>query len=190
MTDACGILLAAGAGSRMGQPKALVRLGGETLIERGIRMLQEGGCDPVVVVVGASEHEFTDPRVTVVRNPDWQRGMASSLRCGLAAASGRAAVVALVDQPGITPAAVQRLCAAHRPGFAACATFGGEQRTPVLFDVALWPEVSAAVRGDAGARYWLRRHPTLVISVACDDVADPTDLDVPDDLNRWERPCS
>ncbi len=174
----------------MGLPKALVRLDGETLLERGVRMLRDGGCDPILVVVGASEIELTDPQVKVVRNPDWPRGMASSLRAGLAEASGQAAVVALVDQPGITPAAVKRLRAAHRPGFATCATFGGEQRTPVLFDAAVWAEVSAGVTGDSGARYWLRRNPTLVIPVACDDVADPTDLDVPEDLTRWERPCS
>ena len=190
MIDTCGILLAAGAGARMGKPKALLRLGGETLLERGVRMLLEAGCNPIVVVLGAADYEVTDARVTAIRNADWESGMASSFRAGLAAASGPAAVIALVDQPGITAAAVQRLREAYRPGHATCATFGGEQRTPVLFDAALWPQVSAAVTGDAGARYWLRRHPALVIPVACDDLADPTDLDVPEDLTRWERLCS
>ncbi len=60
----------------------------------------------------------------------------------------------------------------------------------MLFDRSLWSEVSAAVTGDAGARHWLRRNPARVIPVACDDVADPTDLDLPDDLTRWERTCS
>jgi CTP:molybdopterin cytidylyltransferase MocA len=181
----CGILLAAGAGSRMGQPKATLRLAGETLLERGIAMLREAGCSPVVAVVGAGASHIQE-RPDVVRNPDWESGMASSLRVGLAAASGAAAVVALVDQPGITSIAVQRLIAARRPGYAVCATFDGEVRTPVLFDAGLWRDVAAAVEGDAGARYWLRRHPDLVIPVACDDVADPADLDVPEDLTRWE----
>jgi CTP:molybdopterin cytidylyltransferase MocA len=188
---ACGILLAAGAGRRMGRPKASVRLGGDggqTLLERGVRMLHDGGCDPLVVVLGAGQHESGELPVTLVENPDWESGMASSLRAGLAAAQGPAAVVALVDQPGITAAAVRRLRAAHRPGYATCATFDGALRTPVLFDAALWLDVSSAVSGDAGARYWLRRHPALVIPVACDDVADPTDLDVPEDLTRWEGP--
>jgi CTP:molybdopterin cytidylyltransferase MocA len=116
--------------------------------------------------------------------------MASSLRAGLAAATGEAAVVTLVDQPGITAAAVRRLISARRPGFALAATFDGEIRTPVLFDRSLWSEVSEAVTGDAGARLWLRRNSARVIPVACDDVADPTDLDLPEDLIRWERLCS
>ncbi len=116
--------------------------------------------------------------------------MASSLRVGLEVATGDAAVIALVDQPGITAEAVRRLRAAHQPGFAVAATFGGDIRTPVLFDRALWVEVGVAVSGDAGARHWLRRNPGRVISVACDDVADPTDLDLPEDLTRWERTCS
>lgn len=182
----CGILLAAGGGSRMGQPKASLQLNGESLLDRGVSMLAAAGCSPVLAVVGASTTPPLRAQAALVTNPDWQTGMASSLRAGLAAATGSAAVIALVDQPGITSEAVRRLIAAHRPGFAVCATFDGELRTPVLFDSALWPQVSAAVDGDAGARYWLRRHPALVIPVACEDVADPADLDVPEDLKRWE----
>jgi CTP:molybdopterin cytidylyltransferase MocA len=194
MTDSLpvtsGVLLAAGAGSRMGQPKADVVLGGQTLLERGLRMLAAAGCEPLLAVVGAAVPPGPNRLATFVTNPDWESGMASSLRVGLQAATGDAAVIALVDQPGITPEAVRRLRAAHRPGFAAAATFGGELRTPVLFDRALWAEVSAAVTGDAGARHWLRRNPARVIPVICDDVADPTDLDLPEDLTRWEHTCS
>jgi CTP:molybdopterin cytidylyltransferase MocA len=179
----CGILLAAGAGSRMGRPKASLILGGETLLSRGIQLLRDGGCEPVIVVLGADLPD--DVAAVVVTNPDWASGMASSLRAGLAAAQGDAAVVALVDQPGITPQAIERLLASHRPGFASSASFEGELRTPVLFDATLWEEVAAAVTGDAGARFWLGRNPDRVIAIACDDVADPSDLDVPDDLTAW-----
>ncbi len=184
----CAILLAAGGGSRMGQPKATLQLNGESLLERGVRMLAQAGCTPVIAVIGANTDDSVrlTAEAVLVTNPDWETGMASSLRAGLAAASGTAAVVALVDQPGITSEAVRRLIAAQRPGHAVCATFDGELRTPVLFDVELWPQVSASVSGDAGARYWLRRHPALVIPVACEDVADPADLDRPEDLTRWE----
>lgn len=191
LVSTSGILLAAGAGSRLGQPKATLQLGGQTLLDRGLQMLHAGGCVSLVAVLGASPlpdgwYAATD----FVVNPDWESGMASSLRTGLARASGQAAVVALVDQPGITSEAIRRLRGAHRPGYAVAATFGSEIRTPVLFDRELWPAVSASVTGDAGARYWLRRHPGRVISVACDDVADPTDLDEPEDLIRWEQACS
>ncbi len=177
----------------MGTPKAELVLDGETLLERGLRMLGDAGCAPLIAVVGAAvpdQPTAASTAATFVPNPDWESGMASSLRAGLGAAVGQAAVVALVDQPGITAAAVQRLRAAHRPGFAVAATFDGDIRTPVLFDRALWDEVSAAVTGDAGARHWLRRNPDRVIPVPCDDVADSADLDLPEDLNRWERTCS
>ena len=190
LVDACGVLLAAGAGRRMGRPKAAIVLDGQTLLDRGLQMLADAGCAPLYAVVGASAPEGGYSSATFVTNPEWESGMASSLRVGLAAATGDAALVALVDQPGITAAAVRRLRGAHRPGFAVAATFDGEIRTPVLFDRSLWAEVSQAVAGDAGARYWLRRNPGRVIPVACDDVADPTDLDLPEDLTRWERMCS
>jgi nicotine blue oxidoreductase len=174
----------------MGKPKADVVLDGETLLDRGVRMLVAAGCEPLIAVVGAAVPQRPNAKATFVTNPDWESGMASSLRIGLAAAVGDAAVIALVDQPGITPAAVLRLRAAHQPGFAVTATFDGDIRTPVLFDRALWAEVSGAVTGDAGARHWLRRNPDRVIPVPCDDVADSADLDLPEDLNRWERTCS
>ncbi len=190
LVDTCGVLLAAGGGRRMGQPKAEVVLDGQTLLERGLQLLSDAGCAPLYAVVGASVPADALAAATYVTNRDWDTGMASSLRAGLAAATGTAALIALVDQPGITAEAVRRLRAAHRPGFAAVATFEGEIRTPVLLDRALWAEVSEAVTGDAGARYWLRRNPSRVIPVACDDVADPTDLDLPEDLTRWEHKCS
>ena len=192
--DSCGVLLAAGGGRRMGQPKAAVVLDGHTLLERGLQTLADAGCTPLYAVVGASLPEgspaATPPATVFVTNPDWESGMASSLRAGLAAATGDAAVVTLVDQPGITAEAVRRLREAHRAGFAVVATFNGEMRTPVLFDRLLWEEVGESVTGDAGARHWLRRNSARVIPVACDDVADPTDLDLPEDLTRWERTCS
>jgi CTP:molybdopterin cytidylyltransferase MocA len=186
-----GIVLAAGAGRRMGQPKATVVVGGRTLLDRALDMLAAAGCGPLIAVLGASAVP-PDPRddTTYVRNPDWATGMASSLQVGLRAASGSAAVVALVDQPGITPEAVRRLITAAAAGRAVAAGFGGALRTPVLFDAALWEEVAGSVSGDAGARHWLRAHPDRVIAVACDDVADPSDLDDPTDLTRWERQWS
>jgi CTP:molybdopterin cytidylyltransferase MocA len=186
--NVCGIVLAAGSGSRMGKPKATLELNGRTLLDSTLSMLADAGCRPLVAVLGASEAPRSRPAMTTfVHNPDWQSGMASSLRAGLANARGGAAVVALVDQPGITSAAARRLIASHRPGFASVATFDGELRTPVLFDKLLWDEVARSVTGDAGARHWLRRNLARVIRVACDDVADPSDLDAPEDFDGWER---
>jgi len=180
-----GVLLAAGSGSRLGQPKALVELGGSRLVDRGIRLLQAGGAGPLVVVTGAAP--LTLPGVITVHNPDWASGMGSSLAVGLRAVPDDcpAAVVALVDQPLIGAAAVRRLIAAHAAGATvAVAAYHGQPRNPVLLARAHWPEVIALAAGDVGARPFLRAHPELVALVECADTGQPDDLDTPADLAR------
>jgi CTP:molybdopterin cytidylyltransferase MocA len=184
-----GIVLAAGGGSRFGGPKALVRLDGELLVERAVRVLRAAGCRAVLVVLGAGADGVRAAAdltgVSTVDNPGWPTGMASSLRAGLAAvpAGAGAAVVALVDQPLVTAAAVQRLAAAWRGGaVAAVAGYGGQPRNPVLLDRSVFAEVAAAAAGDAGARAWLRAHPDRVTLVPCDGLGDPFDIDTPADL--------
>ena len=189
MTAVSGLLLAAGAGRRMGRPKALVEVDGEPLVRRGVRLLTDGGCSPVVVVVGAAAERVRPlcDGAQVVEAADWATGMAASLRAGLAAVEGLvdvgACVVALVDQPGVTPAGVARLRDAHRDGArAAVATYAGRPRNPVLLDRSVWAEVAATAVGDEGARPWLRAHPELVVHVDCTDVGRPDDVDTPQDL--------
>lgn len=184
-----GIVLAAGAGTRFGGPKAVAVLDGERLAERAAALLRAAGCAPVVVVVGAEavavETALDVGPATIVRNPDWATGMGSSLRAGLRALGGRcgAAVVALADQPIVSAVAVERLIGAwHRGAAAAVATYAGEPRNPVLLDAALWPAVAERAVGDAGARTFLRDRPDLVTGVPCDDVGLPDDIDTPDDL--------
>ncbi|GLW97283.1 nucleotidyltransferase family protein [Microtetraspora sp. NBRC 16547] len=182
-----GVLLAAGSGRRMGTPKALVEFEGERLADRGVRLLAEGGCDPVLIVVGAAEVGVTG--AVAVRNPDWATGMGSSLRVGLGAlpTSASAAVIALVDQPLVRPEAVRRLVEAFRAGATvAVAAYGGAPRNPVLIAREHFAAVSALAEGDVGARPFLRAHPELVVRVACDDVGDPADLDTPDDLREFD----
>ncbi|WP_433413415.1 nucleotidyltransferase family protein [Microtetraspora malaysiensis] len=181
--EVVGVLLAAGSGRRMGTPKALVEFEGERLADRGVRLLAEGGCDPVLIVLGAAEVRV--PGAVAVHNPEWATGMGSSLRAGLAAlpASARAAVIALVDQPLVRPEAVRRLIAAYRAGAAvAVACYGGAPRNPVLITREHFAEVAALAQGDVGARPFLRARPELVTRVECDGVGDPADLDTPDDL--------
>ena len=91
-TRVAGVLLAAGEGSRFGQPKALVELNGQTLAERGVNLLRAGGADPILVVTGAAPIKLDGTRT--VYNPQWRTGMGSSLRAALQALLGSAATSA------------------------------------------------------------------------------------------------
>jgi len=146
--------------------------------------LRAGGCDPVVVVLGAAAGQVraaaTMPGAIVVDNPDWSAGMGSSLRVGLAALQATAApavVVLLVDTPGIGAAAVRRLAEQAGPATLAQATYRGGPGHPVVLGRDHWSGVAAAATGDRGARSYLVAHAAAVRTVPCDDVADPADLD-------------
>jgi nicotine blue oxidoreductase len=184
-----GVLLAAGEGSRLGQPKALVSLGGQTLAERGAGLLRAGGADPVLVVAGAVPVELDNVRT--VFNPDWRTGMGSSLQAALRALAGTgaaAAVIALADQPLVGPEAVARLITAYRAGATvAVAAYQGQPRNPVLVAREHWAEVIEMATGDQGARAFLRARPGLVTLVECGDTGRPDDIDTPADLDRIAR---
>jgi CTP:molybdopterin cytidylyltransferase MocA len=186
VTRVAGLVLAAGEGRRLGRPKALVAVGGERWVDRAVRVLHEGGCDPVYVVAGAAA--LDPPGATVVENPGWQSGMASSLRSGLAALHDAvdavdSVVVSLVDQPGIGAQAVTRVVDRLRAGRSlVVATYDGQPRHPVGIARALWPAVAESATGDGGARAFIAGNPDLVTHVECGDVADPTDVDTPSDL--------
>ncbi|MFJ6675846.1 NTP transferase domain-containing protein [Actinosynnema sp. NPDC091369] len=186
-----GLLLAAGAGRRFGGPKALVSRGGGLWVDRAAAVLRDGGCAPVVVVLGAAASSVRARAVlegcVVVENPDWATGMGSSLRAGLAALTGAevgadvgAVVVLPVDTPGVTVAAVERLRALASPTALARASYDGAPGHPVLIGAEHWSGVVESAVGDAGARDYLRRHSTL--DVPCGDVADGDDVDHPRDL--------
>jgi len=179
-----GVVLAAGAGSRMGTPKALLRTpSGEPWLAVASRLLLDAGCERVVVVLGASAFEAAlllpaDARVGSIVNPRWEDGMASSLRAGLAAASGDAALVAVVDMPGLPAGVVARVLArGHSTTSLARAVFGGRPGHPVLIGSAHWEQLSATITGDRGARGYLDAHG--VAEVECGDLYDGHDVDVP-----------
>ncbi|MFE4227981.1 nicotine blue oxidoreductase [Arthrobacter sp. NPDC056886] len=193
-TPTTAVLLAAGAGTRLGLgPKALLPFRGRTLVEVLADVLIDGGCRDVVVVLGADSARVraaTDLRpYTVVENPDWATGMGGSFRAGVAAAAPVDHVlIALVDQPGLSPEAVARLVAAHRPGRVTAAAYrdaeGKLQRGhPLLLDAGLRAEAAETATGDAGARAFLQAHPDLVDLVDCSDLSGGEDLDSPDQLH-------
>jgi CTP:molybdopterin cytidylyltransferase MocA len=189
-----GLILAAGAGRRMGGPKAMVSLHGELLVERAVRTVTDGGCEPILVVLGSHADDILaaadlGTAKTVIAE-DWAEGMGASLRAGLEAARRldcQAVAVVLVDQPLVSAQTLRLLAAAWRAGaVAAVATYDGKPRNPVVLDRSIWAEVRAAAIGDVGARDWLRRHPDDVVEVPCDGTGDPTDIDTPTDLTALE----
>jgi len=209
-----GVVLAAGAGTRMGMPKALVVQHGEPWLARAVRLLLDAGCDRVVVVLGASAtealaHVPTDDAVSTVINDDWSSGMASSLRAGLTAVAssavgpspargfsadpgfsanpglsadpgfsadpGDAALITLVDTPGLPLEAVRRVLASAAP--LARAVYDGRPGHPVLIRSAHWAGIAASVSGDQGARDYLEAHG--VADVECGDLWSGRDIDAP-----------
>ena len=188
MSQVAGLVLAAGEGRRFGGPKAVVEVDGERLVDRAVRVLREGGCEPVYVVSGAVS--VAVPGATTVVNDDWETGKASSLRAGLASLPETAAavVISLVDQPGIGADVIARLVSRLRDGQQlVVATYGGRPRNPAGVARPLWAAVSAAAVGDEGVRTFIREHPEQVEAIECADIADPTDIDTPEDLASHSR---
>ena len=168
-------------------PKALVRHRGRLFVEHAARVLHEGGCVPVIVVLGASAAEVRAtadlPGSSLVDNPEWTSGMGSSLRAGLRALDGVAADAALilpVDTPGVTAAAVRRFVSLAGPDALARATYDGSPGHPVLIGRTRWADVAATASEDAGAREYLATH--VPLAVPCEDVAEGADVDRPEDL--------
>ncbi len=179
------VVLAAGGGRRYGMPKALVEYQGSLLVERAVRTAR-AVCDPVLVVLGARALDVWRSAdldgATVLANADWESGMASSLRTGLEGLRGwpariDAALVLLVDMPGMTAGALAALVSHVAPDALAVATYGGVRGHPVLLGRDHWDGVIATATGDEGARRYLAQRE--VTEVDCTGLADPTDLDVP-----------
>ncbi|WP_149184682.1 nucleotidyltransferase family protein [Streptomyces sp. TRM49041] len=190
-----GLLLAAGGGRRLGgRPKALLEHRGRPLVEHGVAALRAGGCGVVHVVLGAAAETVRERAAlegcVLVDNPEWERGMGSSLRAGLASLAGGgadAALVALVDQPGIGAAAMARVSGAYRGrGSLVSASYDGKRGHPVLLGADRWVEVAASAEGDRGARAYLRAHEAEITLVPCSDVAEPYDIDTAADLAHLE----
>ena len=178
------ILLAAGSGRRMGGPKALLSLDGETLLQRATRVAHEAGCTPVLAVVGAWDPGPLEGRV--IRNPDAAEGMASSIRAGVAALSPEAGRVLLltVDQVAVDAAILERLLALSdldpdRP--AACA-YAGTLGIPAVLPRRLFADL-LALRGDRGAKVILLREGAAALPFP----EGALDLDLPADLEPFKR---
>jgi nicotine blue oxidoreductase len=199
MVNTTAVLLAAGAGTRLGRgPKALLPFHGATLVEHAAAVLRDGGCTDVVVVLGAGSAAAAElPGLAgcrLVINEEWASGMGGSFRLGVAAAApGNNTLIALVDQPGVTAALVERLLAAHLPGRVTAAGYSGSggkvhRGHPIIFSPELAEQAAATSTGDAGARQFLRTNPGLIDLVARTDLFEAADLDTAAHRHLIERP--
>ena len=191
-----GIVLAAGASSRMGQPKAALPLGsqGETVVARVVRTLLAGGVPRVTVVAGAHveavrgampQHE---PRASVIEHPLWERGQLSSLLAGLQSIEEpqlEAIVVTLVDVPLVSPTTVAALLAEWRRSGAPIVrpARGDEHGHPVVFDRAVFDDLRGADL-NTGAKAVFAKHKDRVLNVVVDDPGAFEDMDTPEDYQR------
>ena len=176
----------------MGTDKALLVLDGETFLERVVKALTEGGCDPVLVVVSPDRPgvraEATRLRTTVIENPHPGEGPITSLRLALSHLSeaGPDAVVWLpLDFPLVASAHVARLRETAAESAAPLVLFShrGKRGHPVLFDRSLFAEL-ADPSLEGGARIVVHRHLEKAAVISVDDVSVVTDVDTPDAYER------
>ena len=189
------VVLAAGQSRRMGpENKLLAELGGKAMVAHAVERALASQAAPVVVVTGhqreAVEAALHDLDIRCVHNPDYARGLSTSLHRGLAAVPGEAdgVVVCLGDMPRVEAAAIDRLIAAFDPleGRAVCVpTWGGKRGNPVLFARRFLAEMQE-IEGDVGARHLIGEYPEVVCEVAMDETGAGegvlVDVDTPEAL--------
>jgi len=176
MTSLTGIVLAAGAGSRMGKPKAMLSSAdGRPWLETAIALLRTAGCDPVLAVLGAAIIDVPAGVVAVIAS-DWELGLSASLCAGLNASSGDAVLVSLVDLPDLPLEALLRVsCEPIGTTTLRQAVYEGRPGHPVLIGRDHWAGVTASISGDRGAREFLVANG--VQKIECGDLFDGHDID-------------
>jgi molybdenum cofactor cytidylyltransferase len=188
-----GVILAAGASTRMGRPNQLLRLGGEYLLQRVIDHAAASRLDEIVVVLGYLADEIRDAirlpagrPARVVINSDYDQGQSTSLRVGLRSTDPRAigAAVLLGDQPHVSPSLIDRIAAAflsaRSPVVRPVYSRSGRRVPghPVFLGRTIWPDVER-LRGDQGARLLVSAHPDWLLEV-------PVEGEPPADVDTWE----
>jgi len=184
-----GVVLAAGNSTRLGSPKQLLPVRGRSLLRHAVECCLDGGCAPVIVVLGASRVEIRPElrglRVEVVVAANWREGIAASIRTGLAAVPPpvRGALFSTCDQLRLTPQVVRRLIAGFdgAPGRMVASEYGGTVGVPALFGRDRFAELSS-LRGDRGAKAVLLRSRGDLVRVPWFEGA--IDVDVPADRER------
>ena len=181
-----GLILAAGAGSRMGQPKASLIVNGERLIDRAVTNFLNAGISEVFVVLGAWQGEV--PNAHVIINDQWVDGMGSSLRAGLRVLLENPkyldVVISLVDLPGMTSEAIHSVSTSASE--IAMGSFSGKAGHPVKCLRKYWAEIIESASGDNGARNFLKGRDDIDV-IDLNGKARGGDIDTPEDLAAFNN---
>jgi molybdenum cofactor cytidylyltransferase len=187
------LVLAAGASTRFGSPKQLVRISGRPLLHASVTRASEIAGNALIVVLGSGAAELA-PLLkhspgTIVINQEWREGLASSIRAGIARLPGTCAgaLLLLADQPAVSVEDLRRLEGTWRrqPLHLAAALYGGGPGLPAIFPRSLFPQLGR-LRGDGGMRALLRRNSDRLVRVPMPSAA--IDIDTPEDLLALEAP--
>ncbi len=192
MTPVVAVVLAAGGSRRLGEPKQLLRLAGQTLVRRAALAALGSRAERSLVVTGAHaervEAALAGLAIEAVRCASWESGLAASLRAGVTAAlaHGDASVLLLLaDQPAVSAALLDAQIALHRAGSELVASdYCDEPGVPAIFAPRFAREL-LALEGDRGAKELLRRERAHVALVPFADGA--LDVDTPEDWARVSR---
>jgi molybdenum cofactor cytidylyltransferase len=185
------IVLAAGASTRFGSPKQLVRVAGRPLLHTAVTRAAEVTGNALIVVLGSGAAQLApllkhSPGAVVI-NQVWREGLASSIRAGVARlpAACSAVMLLLADQPSVTADDLRRLAGSWRkqPQHIAAALYGGSCGAPAIFPRSSFRALSE-LRGDSGAQALLMRDPDRVVRVPMPSAA--IDVDTPEDLLALE----
>lgn len=176
------VILAAGASMRLGEPKQLVILNEETLLERAVRVARQAGCFPVVVVLGASaeliQRECNLEGTEVVLNGKWNKGMGSSLAIGVEALRDvDGCIVCTCDMPAVTVAHLQLLSAS---GEVTASLYLGQRGVPAYFPSSAFVNLMN-LQGDIGARSLLQSARSVELP------RGELDIDTIEDLERTHK---
>ena len=191
------VILAAGTSARMGEAKQLLRLGEGTVLGQTVENVRASSVDEVVMVLGASAEAIREQLpaeilglARVVVNPEYETGVASSLRVGLAALGSDvdAAVIVLGDQPFVRAATLDRIIEEYRRTGAQIVIpmYEGARGNPVLLDRSLFRE-AMALEGDVGCRAIFTKHAEGVVYLEVDDSGVLLDIDSRGDYERLRR---
>lgn len=188
------VIMAAGSSSRLGQPKQLLMVDGEPLLQRAIRVACEAGAGPVFIVLGANreliENSVDFSVVKIIVNDHWDEGLASSIRAGIevvrSAADALGVLLMTCDQPRVTAQHLWRMIDAfsHTGDATVASVYAGTRGIPAIFPRSAFDDL-CALHGDKGARGLLANSPWPVTEIPLE--GGEVDIDRPEDLERLRR---